>query len=73
MPSEKDGKDKHIGNGVYRRTWLYTHLDSIEYLNNIKPGSGIYKAVIDRPIRYKNSKLIISYTRIVSLVVYNLE
>ena len=71
MPSEKDGKDKHIGNGVYKRTWLYTHLDSIISNHNIKPGSGIYKAVIDRPIRYKNSKLIINYTRIVPLVEYN--
>ena len=35
---------------------------------NIKSGSGIYKAVTDRPIRYKNRKLIISYNRIVPLV-----
>lgn len=52
MPSEKDGKDKHIGNGVYKRTW-YTHLDTIIS----KSGLEIYKAVIDRPIGYKKNLL----------------
>ena len=52
MPSEKDGKDKHIGNGVYKRTWLHT----LGYYN-IKSGLEIYKAVIDRPIGYKNTKV----------------
>lgn len=50
MPSEKDGKDKHIGNGVYKRTWLHT----LGYCN-IKSELEIYKAVIDRPIGYKKT------------------
>ncbi|AWX08486.1 hypothetical protein CTM55_12745 [Prevotella intermedia] len=49
MPSEKDGKDKHIGNGVYKRTWLYTHLDSIisnqdqEYTRQLRTAQQIIK------------------------------
>lgn len=48
MPSEKDGKDKHIGNGVYKHHLVIHTLG----FYNIKSGSGIYKAVTDRPIDY---------------------
>lgn len=51
MPSEKDGKYKHIGNGVYKRTWLYTHLNAIisnhdqdqEYTRQLRTAQEIIK------------------------------
>ena len=42
-------QDKHIGNGVYKRTWLYIHLDSIisnqdqEYTRQLRTAQQIIK------------------------------